>query len=440
LKISFLNKSSILTLLVNNTGWLFLDKVIRLGVGFFVGIWLARHLGPEEFGILSFSIAFVGLFSPIASLGLKDIVIRELISNEISNKIILGSAVILQAIGSIIAITFILITINYVRPNYSFLKVIISILSLALIFKLTDVISYWFESQLLSKYTVLVQSGCYIVSAFLKVYLILNNASLILFVWVAFIEVFLVGTLLCLMFSFKGLGLHRLRFSISFSLKVLKSSWPLLLSSMSIALYMKVDQIMLGQMLNDKSVGIYSVAVKISEVFYFIPIILTASAFPLILEAKHENNEKFCKYLQLLFNILSTVSILISLIITFSSGLIIELLFETQYKESGPILMIHVWASIFVFTGVASSKWFIAQNLEKIIFVRTTLNLILNILLNYLLIPTYGALGAAIALLITQSFGFFVYDQFRKDTRELFYMKLNSLNILNNFKFFLNKI
>jgi O-antigen/teichoic acid export membrane protein len=120
--------------------------------------------------------------------------------------------------------------------------------------------------------------------------------------------------------------------------------------------------------------------------------------------------------------------------------LIIELLFETQYKESGPILMIHVWASIFVFTGVASSKWFIAQNLEKIIFVRTTLNLILNILLNYLLIPTYGALGAAIALLITQSFGFFVYDQFRKDTRELFYMKLNSLNILNNFKFFLNKI
>ena len=409
---------------------MFFDKFIRLCIGLFVGIWLARYLGPEQFGILNFSIAFVGLFSPIASLGLKDIVIRELMSKEISNKVILGSAAILQIIGSIIAISFILITVNCIRPNDSFLKVIISILSLSLIFKLTDVISYWFESQLLSKYTVWVQSGCYIVSALSKVYLILNNASLTLFAWVAFAEVLLVGTLLCLMFSFKGLGLHRLIFSINFSLKLLKSSWPLLLSSMSIALYIKVDQIMLGQMLNDKSVGIYSVAVKISEVFYFIPIIITASAFPLILEAKQENNEKFCKYLQLLFNILSIVSILISVCISFSSGMLIEFLFGADYQESSLILMIHIWASIFVFLGVASSKWFIAHNLEKIIFFRTITNMFINIFLNYLLIPIYGAMGAAIALLITLSFGFFVYDQFRKDTRELFYMKLTSLNIL----------
>ena len=112
-----------------------------------------------------------------------------------------------------------------------------------------------------------------------------------------------------------------------------------------------------------------------------------------------------------------------------SSAIIVGLLFGDAYLEAVPVLAIHIWASLFVFLGVASSRWFLAENLQKLMLVRTVLNGLINILLNLLLIPDYGAVGAAIALLVAQAAGTFIFDHFREDTRRLFYMKLSSLNL-----------
>ena len=64
--------------LIGNTGWLFADRILRLGVGLWVGIWTARYLGPEQFGLFNYSIAFVALFSVFATLGLDGIVVDSI--------------------------------------------------------------------------------------------------------------------------------------------------------------------------------------------------------------------------------------------------------------------------------------------------------------------------------------------------------------------------
>jgi PST family polysaccharide transporter len=197
---------------------------------------------------------------------------------------------------------------------------------------------------------------------------------------------------------------------------------------MAVMIYMKIDQIMLGQMVGDEAVGIYSAALRISEVWYFIPMMIGASVFPALLEAKQNSEVVFYSRLQALFDLMSVISFAVAAAMTFASPYIIKALFGVDYFESSTVLVIHIWSALPVFIGVASSKWFIAENLQRLVLFRTISNCLINIVLNYFLIPVYGAVGAAIATLITQSAGTFFYDIFRKDTRRLFYMKMSSFN------------
>jgi PST family polysaccharide transporter len=184
---------------------------------------------------------------------------------------------------------------------------------------------------------------------------------------------------------------------------------------------------MLGQILDDRAVGIYSAAVRISEVWYFIPMAIAASVFPAIIEAKKKSEEFYCQRLQKLYDLMVLVAVSIALPMTFLSGWIVTLLFGQAYAASGIVLAIHIWAGVFVFLGVASGKWFLVENLQKLAFYRTFWGMVINILLNVLLIPKYGVVGAAIATVISYSIAALWFDAFNKDTRAMFIMKIRSL-------------
>ena len=202
---------------------------------------------------------------------------------------------------------------------------------------------------------------------------------------------------------------------------------------MAIMVYMKIDQIMLGQMLGDEAVGIYSAAVRISEVWYFIPMMIVASVFPAILEAKKRDDGQYIQPLQRLYDLMVWLSVAIALPMTFVSTPIVVALFGPNYAESGPVLAIHIWASVFVFLGVASSQWFIAENRQILSFQRTLLGAIVNVILNLILIPYFGPIGAAVATVVAYAIAAFLADLLQKETRQMFAMKLSSMNF---FKFF----
>ena len=416
--------------IVDNIGWLFVDKVLRMGVGLFVGVWVARYLGPEQFGLLSFATAFVGLFGAIAGLGLQGIVVRDIVRDPSRKEDTLGTAALLQFIGGLLAYGLILATIFWLRPDDALAKALVAILGSTMLFKASEVAVYWFESQVLSKYTVWVQNGSFLVFAAIKIVLILNNAPLIAFASVIMAEALMVALLMLVMLGLRGPRLRHLRITLARAKELLADSWPLLLSGIAIVIYMKIDQIMLGQMVGDEAVGIYSAAVRISEVWYFIPMMIVASVFPAILEAKKRSETQYYQRFQHLYDLMVWLSVAVALPMTFLSTPIVTLLFGESFSASGTVLAIHIWAAVFVFLGVASSKWFLAENRQMLNLQRTALGAVVNVVLNFLLIPDYGPVGAAVATVVSQATAAFFFDAVQPVTREMFFMKIKSMNLL----------
>lgn len=417
--------------IVDNIGWLFFDKVLRIGVGLLVGVWVARYLGPEQFGLYSFATAFVGMFGAIAGLGLQSIVVRDIVQHPEGKEETLGTAAALQAAGGLLAFALLLGTIFWLRPDDELAKVLVAILGSMLLFKASEIAPNFFESQVQSKYTVWVQNGCFLAFASIKVALILQSASLIFFAWAAVAEALLVSVLLLFTLRFNWPQLGRLHISIARAKSLLKDSWPLLMSGIAIMIYMKIDQIMLGQMVDDQAVGVYSAAVRISELWYFIPTMIVASTFPAVLEAKKQSEKQYYHRLQQLYSLMVLISFGIALPMTFLSTPLITALFGQNFESAGPVLAIHIWASVFVFLGVASTKWFVAENRQILSFQRTALGAIVNIFLNLLLIPKYGPTGAAFATVLAYAVAAMFADLLQKETRQMFDMKIQAFAIIS---------
>ena len=420
--------------IVDNIGWLFFDKILRMGVGLLIGVWIARYLGPEQFGLLNFTAALIGLFGALAGMGLQGIVVREIVREPTCREETLGTAAALQLLGGAVAYSLLLVTVFYLRPQDVLSQLVAAILGAMVLLKASEVVGYWFESQVQSKYTVWVQNGAFLFFAGIKVVLIISGASLIYFAWAMLAEAIVVAMALTLALHRLGPPLYSLRISYDRCFALLKAGWPLMLSSIAVMIYMKIDQIMIGQMLGNDAVGIYSAAVRISEIWYFIATAVAASVLPAILEAKKNNEAQYRQRLQALFDLMTWIAIIVALPVTFFATPLVTMLFGAEYSEAGGVLAIHVWATVFVFLGVAGGNWFLAENQQLISLQRTALGAVVNVLLNILLIPMMGVMGAAWATLISYAVAAMLSDATQHATRDMFMMKIRSLNLLSSFR------
>ena len=414
--------------ILDNIGWLFFDKILRMGVGLLVGVWIARYLGPEQFGLLNYAIAFTGLFGAIATLGLQSIVVRDIVRDPDGAKLTLGTAALLQFIGGLIACVLILISIAYLRPDDPLARSIVAILGAMLIFKASDIAVYWFESQVQSKYVVWVQNSVFLVFAVGKVTLILNKASLTAFVWLMLAEAILAALILIIVFGRFGKPYATLKANTKRAKTLLKDSWPLLLSSTAIVVYMKIDQIMLGEMVGEESVGIFSAAVKLSEAWYFVPMMIVTSVFPTIIANKQTNEALYIGRVQRLYNLLALISVTVGLIFNIISSWLITTLYGPSYEDAAAVLSIQIWSGIFVSMGIARGKWLLAEDLQHIGYWYIALAMVVNIVGNYFLIPLYEEIGAAIATVISQATAAIIAPALFKETRVSSIMLLKSLN------------
>jgi O-antigen/teichoic acid export membrane protein len=413
--------------IVNNVGWLLFDRIVRLGVGLVVGVWIARYLGPQPFGVMSYALAFVGLLSSVATLSLGEIVVRDLVREPGTTGATMGSALALQAIGGAVAFGVTLLAIGYARPDDEISRSAVTILAMLLLVKAVEVVRYWFESKLQSRYVVWTETGVALLFAAAKVILILLHAPLMAFIWALLAEGLIGAAGLLAVFAMRGDGMRAWHIRPQRVKTLLADSWPLMLSGMAIMVYMRIDQIMLGQLLGDESVGIYTAAVKISEIVYFIPMSIAASAFPAIVEVRKRDEALYYRRLQRLYDLMVALSLAVALPVTFLSDWMVTFLFGSAYRAAGPVLAIHIWAGVFVFLGVAGSKWYIVENLQKISLLNTSLGAAANIVLNYIFIPRWGVAGAAWATVVSYAIVAYLCDSFNAKTRVVFFMKSKSL-------------
>lgn len=272
--------------ILSNIGWQSLDKFFRMGIGIFVSVWVTRFLGPEKFGALSYAIAFSGIFSSLASLGLDGILIRELSEKNESRDNLLGTAFLLKLCGAFLAYSLIIILIFLIKSIDYNTIFLVGIIAFGLFFNSFDVIDLWFQSQLKYKFTFYARNTAFTISSILKIIMILLNAPLFYFAIITTIEVFFGAAGLIFVYKLTKNNLKNWAVSLVLAKKLMAESWPLIIAGFATFIYVKIDQVMLGTMLNNKEVGIYSAAIKFSEIWYFIPGAIYASVFPVLAEYK----------------------------------------------------------------------------------------------------------------------------------------------------------
>lgn len=408
-----------------NTSWMFAEQVLRIIAALFVGIYMARYLGPAQFGIYSYAIAFVALFGAIAKLGLDGIVVRDLVNAPEKRGVYLGTAFWLKLIGAVLSFVLLAIAVQFTN-NDATTNFYIYIIASGLIFQSFEVVDFYFQSKVLSRYVSISKLIQLALSSLLKLYFIFTHADLFWFVMVSLIDQISLAMSLMVAYWQLKIGSFLRFFDLDTAKMMLRNSWPLILSGIAISLYMRIDQIMIKEMLGERAVGLYSAAVRLSEAWYFVPVIITSSLFPAIVSAKNIGLEVYHRRLQRLYTFLMWMAIAVAVPMTFISNGLVTLLYGEAFKEAGQVLMIHIWTGVFVSLGVASGSWFTSENLQRYAFYRTFYGVITNIVLNLFLIRVYGLIGAAISTIIAQSIATLFFDYFSNKTRMAFFMKLKA--------------
>jgi Membrane protein involved in the export of O-antigen and teichoic acid len=392
-----------------NTSWLMAEQLLRIIAGLLVGIWVARYLGPEKFGLFSYAIAFTAIFGGIAKLGLDGILVRELVEQPEKKSIYLGTAFWLKALGAVVVIGLIVSILPF-TSNDTTTNVFVLIIACGLVFQAFEVVEFYFQSQVLAKLVSICKIIQLSLSSIIKVYLVATQQELIWFVLVTVFDAFSLSMCLFLAYRLNANDFFYKKFDLNIAKQLIKDSWPLMFSSVVVMVYMRIDQVMIKEMLSEYDVGIYSAATRLSEAFYFIPTLITASLFPAILNAKKKNHSLYMTRIQRLYTMMIWSAVIIAVPVTILSDWLVVTLYGNQYIASSDILKIHVWSAIFVFLTVSSGKYLTSEGLTKKILYRNLSGMVLNVFLNLKMIPIYGGVGAASATLASWFLAGYLYD------------------------------
>ena len=404
-----------------NISWLIFDKLFRASLNIFLTIILARNLGPEDFGLLNYLLAFLYLFTSISSLGMNPVLTNKIINDGAKFKYnLILNAYYVRFIFSILCY-LIFLSLIYLLNNDEVIFEYSTIIGLVIIMKSSEILFSYFEAKSLSKYIVISQLLGLLTSIFIIIYIFINELDN-KFIYTALLLDFIIVFILINYFYFFKTKFFFPKLELSLIKKTLYSSLPVLISALSIILYMRIDQIMIKSLINEYEVGIYSASVRLIEIFHFIPKILIISFLPIILKTKEYYNQ-----LLHLNSVIFKISIFIFLIIFFSSSLLTDIFYGEEYFESVLITKILSFSIIFVFFGVINEHWYIKNNLQLNYAFNVFLGALINIILNYFLILNFGSVGAAISTLITYIFIIFIFDMFNKNTYRLLIIKLKSI-------------
>lgn len=417
--------------MLGNTGWLIFDRFLRMAVGIYVTVWVARYLGPEQFGLLNYAFALTAILSLLSTLGLEQIIIRDLVKDPTLKNVTLGTSFVLKLSGSLFSIVLSILIASLIRPGEPITVLIVGIIASGTLFQSSDIIDLFFKSQVEAKYPVLAKSIPFILINIIKIILIINNAPLVAFAWTALAELAFGALGLVIAYRLTGHHIKEWKFNYNRAKELLGESWPLLLSGIAVLIYMRIDQIMLGQIVGDTSVGYYSAALKLSEVWYTIPIAIMNSATPIITKSFLNDINQYHLRLQKLFNLMTLIGLTLAIPTTFLAPSIIQIIYGKEYLISASILSIHIWSSIFIGWGLLKDMILVTQGLVKIILITTIVGAICNVLLNLILIPNYFGVGAAWATLISQVLSVSVVLLFFNQTRKFTGMQIKSI-----FKFY----
>ncbi|MDX1918764.1 MAG: flippase [Candidatus Caenarcaniphilales bacterium] len=384
-----------------NILWLGLERVVRLMVSVFTTALLARYLDLVSFGKLNFVLAFVSLFGLFTALGLKGIVVRELLRQPEGRFEILGTSFGLRLGMGLLTYVMSFALIRLLKPGDPQVALLVGIMALSLFLQSFDVIDTWFKSLIEARNIVLVQNIASIVSSAVKIALIYIGASLTTLVWAHLLEFGLVAIGYIILYKSKENAFLRWSFNWKRAKFLIGQSWMMLFASGAAFIYTKIDLIMLAKLASPESLGIYSATVRLAEVFDYIPLIIFTSVLPTAVARYSESWRSFALFTQKIFDFMIMIWLGISIMITLTAPWLIGLIFGPKYQPAAQLLAVYIWGLFGSCLGLARTIYVNVKNLYRVSLVVNLIGLVLNISLNLILIPRFEALGATVATLIT---------------------------------------
>lgn len=415
-------------LYLNNSYWLFVEKVVRIVITFFISVILARYLGADQYGLLAYIISITSLFAIGAHMGLSGLLVKELVKSDKPEGAVLGTALVMKLLGAFTGFFSLLLYLFIVEKNADSNQWLLFLASFIVFASVFDLFDSWFNSKLLSKYVALAQLSTLAISTILKVVFVILEAPFIYFIYAILIEAALLAIFRIMFYAFKNKNsIYFWKYSNSLAKIFFKQGGLIFLGSIFAIIYLKVDLVMLRIFSSNEQMGIYAVASRLSEAFYIIPAVLMISFYPKLIELYEKANKQFILRIQQLLDAFFILALFISISIIFVSETFITFAYGDDFRQSAYVLNIHILASLFIFMRAVFSKWIIINNVVHLSLFSQGFGAIVNCILNLILIPKYGSIGAAIATLISYSIAsYFVLVLFPK-SRIMFYMMTKSI-------------
>lgn len=403
--------------------WLFLTYGLRLFTGFFVGLWLARYLGPEDYGIYNYVISLTTIFITIATFGTTEILVKKILHSTEDEQVALKSGFDLRLALSIV-LFLVLGIYAYLFEESRDIQIFILISAFALFFQPFEVVDSFFRAKVQVQKSSLGRMAQLTISSLVKIALIIYQAPLKWFYFVFVFDAIFYASIVLWAYLKENKNFLSRHFSKTLMKEIGRESFPLMIVAVSSLMLSRFDQVMIGKLLTKVDVGFYSAASKTIEIGTLFSVLVSMSLYPAILNSKKTDHARYLKRMAMLNRLLVWGGMALTGIVFFKSELVIRILFGEKFLASQEVLKLLSLNIMFISFYQVSYRWYLSENLQKLMMYKVLAAVAVNIGLNFLLIPQYGIMGAAIGSVITSLIFHFFFEALFKKTRECF--KINT--------------
>lgn len=409
-----------------NAKWIIVCKIAQSLIQMLIGMISARYLGPSNYGLVNYAASVVAFAVPIMQLGLSNTLVQEFIGNPDREGEILGTGLAMNILSSVACIVGIFCFLAATGPDEKTTIIVCVLYSTCLFFQALEMIRFWFQAKLLSKYSSLASLGAYVVVSAYKIYLLVTEKSVYWFALSHTVEYAAVSALMLIVYYY--VGGSRIHISWKLAKTMFAKSKYYILANMMLTIFQNTDHVMLKLISGNAENGYYVTAITCAGVTGFVYMAIIDSARPVILESKKESQDAFENQISSLYSIMIFVPLIQSLVFTIFARPIVLILYGREYMQAVPVLRVLVWMLAFSYLGSVRNIWILATEQYSMLWKINLCGVIANVLLNAILIPLWGACGAALASVVTQFVTNFVVGFFMKSIRRNNTLLLRGLN------------
>lgn len=411
---------------LRNIMWALCGKIVSLLGVLVVAIIVARYLGQEQYGIMNYVVSYVAIFQVFADFGLDLIQIREESKNPALRDKIIGTVFTLKVIFAIITLIAIPVTLFFFETSAE-ISCFIMIYAFSVVLNTTWVSRNHFTSIVWNEYVVKTEISRTIIGIMVKVVLVMLHMPLIWFILSLVLDSLLLAMGYTVSYAKKIDSIRKWTFDNELAVYIIKQSFPLLLSGAAIVIYNRIDQVMIGNMIDKSHLGIYSVAVRFVELMVFVPTIISQTISPMLVEIRQKDGGQYERLSQIFMNVTVSGCVIMALLVCLLSYPVVLFTFGHEYIGAASVLAILSFKVVGDALSQTSGQLMIIEGIQRYASVRNIIGCVTCVVLNLIFIKHYGIHGVAYVAVITIFVSGTLADFIIPSYRKIFFKQMQSL-------------